>query len=81
MSENKVMRKAFVYTKEDVTGELRKLQNKMLHKFNSPYLFNDQIMTCDTQGETSDVYNILIVNCKEKDHVRGIHIESRIMLK
>jgi hypothetical protein len=34
MSENKGMRKAFISSKEDVTGKLRKLQSKALHKYN-----------------------------------------------
>ena len=50
-------------------------------------LLGDQIkqngtgMICRTHGEMWNVYEILVEQCEDRDHLEGVHVHGRIILK
>ena len=86
--ENRVLRKIFDAKRDAVTGEWRKLHNEELNDLYSPNIIRviksrrmKWVGHVTSIGDNSGAYNFLWRNLKERNHLEGLDVDGRIILK
>ena len=87
--ENRVLRRIFGPKRDKITGEWRKLHNEELNDlYSSPSIVwvirlwkNEIGGACSTHGQAEVYTGFLWGNLKERDHLEGLGIDVRIILR
>jgi hypothetical protein len=86
---NRILRRIFGHTKEEVAGGWRRLHNEELHNL---YVSLNIIRVIKSRrmkwlghvarmGQKRNAYNILVGNLKERDHLEDIGVDGRVILE
>ena len=87
--ENRVLRRIFVSTRDEVTREWRKLHNEELNDLNSSPNIIRVIKSrrmrwagnVERMGERGGVYWVLVGKTEERDHLEDPGVDGRIILR